>query len=100
MNAELINDLVLKIVKQNRVDKHTVVFTELQVKANTTLSLPSYNNYLILVGNPPNIEIESDYGNYNTGNQNIHVHRGQVNIKNLDEFQPVNVTFQKIIFQT
>jgi hypothetical protein len=59
---------------------------DLIIEAGGKVELPAYNELFFIVGEPPGVIVESDYGVYDSTDdpvlESIHVHKGEIKISN------------------
>jgi hypothetical protein len=73
-------------IKQLGYSKYHLRPRDLIIAAGESVKIPAYNELFFIVDEPPGLVVESDYGMYDsTDNQipeSIHVHKGEIKISN------------------
>ena len=86
MTEQFILQYTPERVKQLGFTKYYLRHRDLTIEAGKTVEIPAYNELFFIVDEPPGLVIESDYGMYDsTDNQlaeSVHAHRGEIRIIN------------------
>lgn len=86
MTESFILDYIPKRMKQLEFQKWHIQYRDLAVLPEDTFQIKAYNELWFIVGNPPNIIVESDYGTYDgsqiSSHEYAHEHRGLITVRN------------------
>ncbi|MBT1688885.1 hypothetical protein [Dawidia soli] len=86
MSESFILGYVPQRIKQLGFNRYHLRYRDLVIRENERIWLAAYNELFFLVDDPPGIVVESDYGIYDSTDdelpENVHQHRGEIVISN------------------
>lgn len=86
MSESFILEYVPQRVKQLGFSKYHLRYRDLVLRESESVRLAAYNELFFIVDDPPGIVMESDYGIYDSTDdelpENMHQHRGEIVIRN------------------
>jgi len=86
MTEQFILEFAPLRLKQQGYSKYHFRHRDFIIEAGTTVTIPAYNEMFFIIDEPPGLVVDSDYGMYDSTDdpipECIHIHRGEIRIKN------------------